>query len=446
MMRGSDDETLVSILRSDERPLALILAHQSHPFERPASRMGGQRAYQFAKWLPEFGWDAVVLCCPDGSNVDCTFPTDHSAVVGVPAAPASLVSATWTRMAARSGWVKLPRAALTAILIPSGDWSRDWRTTVMAEASRLLDEVPGHRPVVLVGEHSPDAGLRAAAAIARTRDLPWIADFRDPFDAGYRGLTRVLMRRSFRSVVSTASATVNVTEEWAEDDGALFGVESNLIRNGFDPDDIEPDSEPDGGRFLVGMFGNVARSGFDLTGIFEAIGAFVGLVDGKSEVRVRYCGNVSHDVERAAQGAGVEHLLDDRGSLPRTDALRAMRDCSVLVYPTFPKVKDPGLRYQSGAPHGKIFDYMALQRPIVAYPGDGGHAEDLARQTSGAVAGTTAQLTDLFESVHRRWMDDPRSLVVDAAGVAGLSRRTGAEALSRILNRIVGIPDGPTTR
>ncbi|HEY7547674.1 MAG TPA: hypothetical protein VID27_22440, partial [Blastocatellia bacterium] len=42
---------------------ALIFAHECAPYNRPESTVGAQRPAQFAKYLPDFGWRAIVICC-----------------------------------------------------------------------------------------------------------------------------------------------------------------------------------------------------------------------------------------------------------------------------------------------------------------------------------------------------------------------------------------------
>src|SRR5688572_26161503 len=48
---------------SERLRTVLIFAHECAPYNRVESTIGAQRPAQFAKYLPEFGWRAIVICC-----------------------------------------------------------------------------------------------------------------------------------------------------------------------------------------------------------------------------------------------------------------------------------------------------------------------------------------------------------------------------------------------
>ena len=82
-----------------------------------------------------------------------------------------------------------------------------------------------------------------------------------------------------------------------------------------------------------------------------------------SHVRLRMIGEGSglEACRRLAQSAGVDNRIEWTGSLPHEEALRRLADCAVLLSPHVHTLDGEFF----GSPT-KLFEYMALGRPIVA--------------------------------------------------------------------------------
>lgn len=421
----------------------LILAHQCHPFERRESIMGAQRAYQFAKWLPDFGWRAEVLCCP--ADPTRTEPTVVGPSVITPVQPARDAGALdrWWRSltAASSVPARLVRRALTLALLPSGDWSRAWREParrIALERVRAGERGDLPRVNVLMGEHGPDAGLWAARDVARATGVPWVMDFRDSVLATWPiGLSRTLIRPGLRLMLRGVRATVNVNPHWAEIDGALSQAPAFVIPNGYDPDAAFVSRPAD--RFSVVIYGSLRQSHrLDI------------LVDCLTVLRARYrltadtfelayFGLQGEKLAAIAASKGVDDLVRPAGFVARADLLRTVAAAQAVVVPTIdPSIEREPL-FRKGCVHGKMIEVLPLGTPIVFVPGDQGYADDLLRRTNaGVVAADTEGLAAVLGNWFDRWQHGlPYGPTPVKREVERLSRREGARNLSQLLDQVV---------
>ena len=150
------------------RPATVRVLFVAYHFP-PVGGAGVQRSVKFLRYLPEHGWDPVVVTGPVGSIGDAHRPTRRSA---------TSCRRPWrsTGSTARS---RCPRAAGAAA--PSAGsacrraWSRWWGEGAV-EAGKQARGVD-----LVLATMSPFESCAAAAALARHHGVPWVADLRDPW-------------------------------------------------------------------------------------------------------------------------------------------------------------------------------------------------------------------------------------------------------------------------
>jgi glycosyltransferase involved in cell wall biosynthesis len=135
------------------------------------------------------------------------------------------------------------------------------------------------------------------------------------------------------------------------------------------------------------------------------------------DVRLRMIGD---GVERAAVrelagNLGLDGRIDWVGSLAHEEAVRALSGCDVLIAPTVPAGERPFI----GSPT-KLFEYMAIGRPIVAT-----RLEQIAQVMDDGETGLLVEPEDVSELVEaiERLLADP-----------GLGERLGAAAREEAVN------------
>ncbi len=241
----------------------LFLAHGFPPHHHS----GVFRSAGFARHLPAFGWEAVVLAA-DAPMRDVP---SYGAAEGGPAGPAAEVErADWEP--ARAGGGAAGRAlrrlpGLNFLLA-----ARRLRPVVgrLAAAGTRLAERHGARAIY--ASSAPPVALLAARAVARRTGLPYVCDLRDPwtyyFGARYRHVADFLLsRRLERSVLAGAARVVANTETARRQLVEWMGLPADrvvVIPNGYDEEAAAgaagpPPWEP--GRFHVVYTGLLSDPG-----------------------------------------------------------------------------------------------------------------------------------------------------------------------------------------
>ncbi|HJU88385.1 MAG TPA: glycosyltransferase [Gemmatimonadaceae bacterium] len=431
---------------------ALIFAHQCAPYHARQSTIGAQRPAQFAKYLPRFGWRAIVLCCDGGvaaegweADVEQRVATaldgaDESSSVIIPTPrleDAGVLDRLWQKSSsahAGRGRTVVRKALTAARQLSTGDTSLAWLECAKT-AARLVRR--RERVDVCIGEHSPDAGVIAARWFADEYGTPWIADFRDPWLQPFPPTLRRLFQPRARSVLSSAAVVVNVNRRWSEMDARSFGRPTATIPNGYDPEDFsgEPAIAPD--EFRVAYAGNLWREMSPKT-FFEGVRQLRDRVSTAlfRRFRVVYRGSAAPIMVEAARSTAVEDCLDAAGQVPREESLALLRSANVLLLLSIDTSRTTDPYLAGGLQPGKVFEYLGARRPILCVPGDKGLLDELIHETrTGTVAPTPEMVAAFLATGLEQWSRGiPVEFAPNTELVASYARPMLTERLAGLLD------------
>lgn len=433
----------------------LIFAYECAPYNSNESTMAAQRPAQFAKYLPDFGWRAIVLCC-DAANrgrrwtasdrgrvLSTLIHSDPSAsvIVATPSLPGTGVqAAVWRALAeGRVSRLKsLGRRLLTAHQLLYGDHSRFWQPCAREAASIIAART---HVDICIGEHSPGAGIVLANWFSRKFRVPWIADFRDPLLLGFRPSVRPMLAPLARRLLRHASHTVNVTEPWVADDELLFRRPATLVPNGFDPEDFQSPAPPRSREeFRIVYTGSVWLP--DALRLFLlGLAQLRGRVANEAQfgrIRFVYRGGASKLVRDIAAQTDLEGSVNCAPQVPHNEAIDLIRSAHLLLLlsPSRLEQQDPYL--SPGVWPGKSFEYIASGRPIVCVPGDEGILDGLLKDVGAGVSLSSANaISNHIGTVFARWSQSGDIPPLDnALTVQRFSRRAGAQKISKVLDAL----------
>jgi len=343
----------------------------------PPLGMGGtQRVAKLCKYLPGFGWRPIVVTVRAGEayyRTDETLLGDVSSVTVLRTGsldPLTVAGYFRRRASGDHGLAGVSRLAkLGYLLLP--DSKVGWIPFAAKEVLRLLRR---RRADVLLVSSPPHSAQFLGLWLWKRTSIPWVADFRDRW---YRGefqpeptlLHRALDRLGERIVARTADGIVCVTDglrRHFEQLGARGLV--TCIYNGYDPADFAEAQKrklvrPAGGdRMCIAFVGAITQVAWP----GELLEAVRQLEPGeRSRIRLLFIGaDLTGKWQRAIAAPELEGVVESRDYLPHPEAVKAMATADALFLPVSEKVS---MAYVPG----KLFEYLASTRPILASVPDG---------------------------------------------------------------------------
>jgi glycosyltransferase involved in cell wall biosynthesis len=370
----------------------------------PAGGGGVQRALKFATHLPAHGIETHVLAPDDPKwvHVDAELKPPTQAWIH----RARYLGPRSRRLAdelhGRGGLDRLSRQALSMsrrVLVP--DENVTWNLTAIPTAVRIVRQEG--IDVVLTTSPPNSVHLIGAAVKAATSAL-WVADLRDSISAHpHRNVERRAVRAKekvsdqvARLVARHADAIVAASDAIADEARGLdpSGVVLPIL-NGADFDDFAGLEYRRGDRFRIthtgSFFGKRDPRPF-LTAFAES---------SLEDAVVRFVGDFRPADREWAEGLGLGDRLELHEYVPRRESLRLQRDSDALLL----LIPEAGGRGR-GVLSGKVFEYLAAERPILAaVPPDGAAAELIEETGAGLVAAPddVAALRQALEELHGAW-------------------------------------------
>jgi glycosyltransferase involved in cell wall biosynthesis len=370
----------------------------------PAGGGGVQRPLKFASHLPAHGIEMHVLAPDDPKWVheDADLPLPTQAWVH----RARYVGPRGRRLAdelhGRSGIDLAVRRASTIgrrLLLP--DENVTWNATAIPKAIQIVRS----EGIDVVLTTSPPASVHLiGAAVKRATGVKWVADLRDSIalhahrsaeGIGARakqkaraGVAHLVARRA--DAIVTAAESITVETRGLSPVGRLV-----TIPNGCDFDDFAGLEHEHGERFRITHAGSFFGKR-DPKPFLRALAA-----SGLEDVTVRFLGDFRPGDREAVHELGLDDRVELIPHVPRRESLRLQRESDVLLL----LIPEAGGRGR-GVLSGKVFEYIAAERPILAVvPPDGAAAQLVRDANVGIVAAPddVEAIRDALVDLHARW-------------------------------------------
>jgi glycosyltransferase involved in cell wall biosynthesis len=290
------------------------------------------------------------------------------------------------------------RLAYRRVLLP--DPSVTWLPTAVPTAVRLVKR-EGIDAVITT---SPPVSMNLiGASVKRLTGIPWIADLRDSILSNAdRRFERTAVRAKEKALervvrlVAKADAVVAVSESIADEvRGYNPAGPVRVIPNGCDFDDFAGLEYRPGDRFRIthtgSFFGKRSPRSF-LTALAETR---------LDDVVVRFAGGLRAADREWADKLDLGGRLEVLPHLPHRRALELQRDSEVNLL-LLPEAAGRG----RVVPSGKIFEYLAAERPILAAVPPDGAAAQLVRETGAGIVVAPEDEKGIREALlglHARW-------------------------------------------
>ena len=291
------------------------------------------------------------------------------------------------------------KLAYRRVLLP--DASVTWVPTAVPAAVRLVKR-EGIDAVITT---SPPVSMNLiGAAVKRLTGIPWVADLRDAvlwnadrrFDRVAVQAKEKALERVVRLVARKADAVVAVSETIADEVRRFDPAgEVRVIPNGCDFDDFAGLDYRPGERFRI----THAGSFFGKRNPRPFLSALAS--SGLDDVVARFAGGLRQADEEWAAGLGLGDRLELLPYVPHRHALELERDSEANLL-LLPEAAGRG----AVVPSGKIFEYLAAERPILAAVPPDGAAAKLVRETGAGIVVAPEDEKGIREALigfHARW-------------------------------------------
>ena len=291
------------------------------------------------------------------------------------------------------------KLAYRRVLLP--DASVTWLPTAVPAAVRLVKR----EGIDVVVTTSPPVSMNLiGAAVKRLTGIPWVADLRDAvvwnadrrFDRTAVQAKEKALERVVRLVARKADAVVAVSDTIADEVRRFEPAgEVRVIPNGCDFDDFAGLDYRPADRFRI----THAGSFFGKRNPRPFLSALAS--SGLEDAIARFAGGLRASDEEWAGGLGLGDRLELLPYLPHHRALALERDSEANLL-LLPEAAGRG----AVVPSGKIFEYLAAERPILAAVPPDGAAAKLVRETGAGVVVAPEDEKGIREALiglHARW-------------------------------------------
>jgi len=228
-----------------------------------------------------------------------------------------------------------------------------------------------------------------------------------------------------------ADQLITVSEGLASVLRDLSGRPVSVIHNGFDPMLIPLKKPAPRQKFTILYAGTLVPGAQDPKPLFEALQFCFAFKQLKpNDVEVQFLGTPAGPIDRALAKIHMKPMVRVLPRVTHREALEAQMAAAVLLLLAYGPAK--------GVMTGKIFDYLAAGRPILAVPDDGETTAAVLKSTGAGLALTDpTMIARQLVEWYGRWQADPGfKLERNENEIARYSRRTQTTQLASLLDQI----------
>ena len=419
----------------------------------PSGGGGVMRWLKMSKYLPEFGWQPVVYTPsnPDSSVYDESLVNDiHPDIIEIktpiwePYQIYRKLTGKKKNETFKAGYISEASTGnwknRLSVFIRGNFLIPDPRMFWIKPSVKYLTNYLKENPVdAMVSTGPPHSMHLIALGLKKKINIPWIADFRDPWtDIDFYHKLRLTRwadrkhRRLEQKVLQNANHVVTVSPSWQKDFEKISNRQIDLVHNGYDSEDFnfQEDDFIIQQEFILSHFGafNKDRNPSTLWAVLAELSSVN--AEFKKALRIQLIGQTDESIIEEIKQKGLAEKLVLYGYLPHRQGIDLLRRSQILLLP----INDaPNLK---GILPGKMFEYLAIRRPILAIgPTSADYAQILAETKSGVShhyedrEGLKRSVEDFFQQFQNN------NLRMDSGEYEKYSRRNLAQ-------KIVGLLEG----
>ena len=424
----------------------------------PTGGAGVQRWLKFSKYFRQFGWEPIIYTPsnPDFPINDDTLlkdvPSDLTVLKTQITEPYDIYRKIMRKKktdAVNQGFLSeekentLLQSAMIWVrgnfFIP--DARKFWIKPSVAYLSHYIKQ---HKIDAVISTGPPHSMHLIAMGLKQKFNIPWIADFRDPWtqidfysQLKLSSFADAKHKKLENQVLTQANKVVTISPSCGKDLEKLGNRTVDIITNGFDTDDFTPiaigvDSKMSDG-FMFHHTGALNKDRNPYT-LWKVLGDLCKQnLELKQDLILKFTGKTDAIVLESLKQQGLEANFQKLEYMPHSEIVKSMVQSPILLLPLNNTPNNAGVL------SGKLFEYLAAKRPIFGVGLPNADAASILKETQAGVMvdfddyeGTKKQVLNLYAQYKSN------TLTIQSNSIDKYSRENCAGAYTKLLDDIVG--------
>ena len=415
----------------------------------PAGGVAVQRFLKFSKYLPQFGWEPIIVTVKNGSypyydesllselspelkvyRTDTFEPFELYNLLKGKKGKAMPVVSVGTQQK-RSLFQRLSEYVRANYFIP--DARKGWVPYAVKQAEEIIKE---HTIDAVITTGPPHSTHLIGLQLKKKYGVKWVADFRDPWTGIF--YNNILPRtestkqkdKALETEVLQTADLVTVISPGMKHEFETRAKAIEVVMNGYDAQDFEKPVQPhNSSAFTIRYVGNLMASQ-------NAPGFWAALKRLKQEgytYKLEFVGRVDEPIKESIALNGLTGNSAYVDFVKHQQAIELMQQAHLLLF-AIPDVKDNALILT-----GKLFEYLASKSNIISYGPVNGNAAAILKHCG---RNNMIDFADEKESYHQLksamdyYLQNKQAQKITNNTEEAYSRKNQAGMLAGLLNKL----------
>ncbi len=255
----------------------------------------------------------------------------------------------------------------------------------------------------IISSSSPVTSHIVAKELKSEYGISWVADLRDLWTQNHyysRSSLRKLVERKLElKTLAKADALVTTSAPLADKLKILHKKTVYSITNGFSHNEVDHLNLGLTRKFTITYTGALYRGKRDPSKLFKVIQDLISKkIVNPDDIEIRFYGVRENWLENEIRSYGLQNIAKWYGYVDRTTALEKQTESQLLLLLLWNHPEENRII------PGKIFDYFAVKRPILGIGGSGGIVKKLLDETNaGIFAISSEEINNFIRNSYNEW-------------------------------------------
>lgn len=412
----------------------------------PAGGPGVQRVLKFVKYLPQFGWEPIVLTVEKGE-----YPAiDESLLMEIPKnlkvyktksfEPFNL----YKKLTGQKGNIPthvLSKSDKDSFIQKFSKWIRanlfvpdariGWISTIVREGLKIVEI---EKPDLIFSSSPPHSLQIGAMKLAKKSGLKWVADLRDPWTDGFwqKELPKIkyALNKDHKlesEVLNNADSIITVSDSIVK----LFSEKSknkyHSIPNGYDESDFAGVQKQKSNNFKIVYSGSLRKSQIPYK-FFSTLKSFKEQKQ-IDHLEVHFIGTIHPDARKVIDDSQLNDIVKINNYMPHAELINHIVNAEMLL------LSIPNTQNNKGILTGKLFEYVGSNNFILGFgPKDGDAAKIINELNYGEMLDFNDDPSELILAQYKSWTEGIKTI---PNNTDMYTRKNLTEKLSQIFESVL---------